>query len=66
MNALEGKIDQEQYKSVQMLLKIQYDDAVTWRNGCVLYFQTFSNLPIPEDLEKPEHDLEYYMVHDPR
>jgi len=28
----------------------------------VLYFQTFSNLPIPEGLEKPEHDLEYYII----
>ena len=49
-----------------MLLKIQYENAVKWRNGTVLYFQTFSNMPIPEELEKPEHDPEYYMVHNPR
>ena len=65
-NSLEEKIDREQFESVNMLLKIQHDDAVTWRDGCVLYFQTFSNLPIPEGLEKPEHELEYYMIHDPR
>jgi alpha-glucuronidase len=65
-NSLEVKIDQEQFESVQMLLKIQYNDAVTWRDGCVLYFQTFSKLPIPEGLKKPQHDLEYYMIHDPR
>jgi hypothetical protein len=23
-------------------------------------FQTFSNMPIPEELEKPERDTEYY------
>ncbi len=65
-NSLEGKIDQGQFESVQMLLKIQYNDAVTWRDGCVLYFQTFSKLPIPEGLKKPQHDLEYYMINDPR
>ena len=68
-NSLEGKIDQEQFESVSMLLKIQYDDAVNLRDGCVLYFQTFSRLPIPEGLsegllteEKPKHDLEYYII----
>ena len=65
-NSLEGKIDQEQFNNVNSLLKIQEDDAVRWRNGCVLYFQTFSKLPIPEGLETPEHDLDYYIVHDPR
>jgi hypothetical protein len=25
-----------------------------------------AKLPIPKGLEKPEHDLEYYVVHDPR
>ena len=65
-NTLEGNIDRERFKSVQMLLKIQHDDAVTWRDGCVLYFQTFAKMPIPQGLEKPAHDLEYYMIHDPR
>ncbi len=65
-NSLEGKIDQEQFESVHMFLQIQQEDAVTWRDGCVLYFQTFSHIPIPEGLEKPEYDLEYYKIHDPR
>jgi alpha-glucuronidase len=34
---------------------------VWWRNACVLYFQTFSALPIPADLEKPAHTLQYYQ-----
>jgi hypothetical protein len=32
----------------------------------VLYFQTFSRLPIPEELGQPERSLEYYMTHNPR
>jgi alpha-glucuronidase len=47
-------------------LKIQYEDAIKWRDGCVLYFQTFSRLPIPAGLPAPLHDLEYCMVHNPR
>ncbi len=61
-NSLEGKIDPEIYESVEAYLQIEYKDAVQWRDGCVLYFQTFSKLPIPEELEKPKHDLEYYIV----
>lgn len=41
---------------------MQYNAAVLWRDGSVLYFQTFSQLPVPEGLEKPEHDLEYYII----
>jgi len=65
-NSLKGKVDSEEFNSVRMLLKIQHDDAVSWRDGCVLYFQTFSHLPIPAGLPAPEHDLEYYEEHNPR
>jgi len=59
-NLLEGKIDQERFEHVKALLKIQLRDAIRWRNACVLYFQTFSKLPIPVDLEKPSEALDYY------
>lgn len=60
-NAMEGKIDRERFEHVKMLLEIQYNEAIWWRNACVLYFQTFSGLPIPEGLEKPDKTLDYYM-----
>jgi heme oxygenase len=59
---VEGKIDSEEFESVKAHLQMQYEDAVKWRDGCVLYFQTFSHLPLPEGLEKPQHDLEYYIM----
>jgi alpha-glucuronidase len=59
--ALEGKIDRERFEHVKMLMNIQYEEAIWWRNACVLYFQTFSGLPIPEGLEKPDKTLDYYM-----
>ena len=60
-NTLEGKIDQEEFEHVKMLMGIQVKEAVWWRNACVLYFQTFSKQPIPANYEKPDQTLEYYM-----
>ena len=58
---MEGKIDDRRFEHVKALLEIQEKDAVRWRNSCVLYFQSISGLPIPDGLEIPEHDLEYYI-----
>ena len=65
-DSLKGKIDGKEFNSEQMLLKLQYENAIKWRDGCVLYFQTFSKLPIPSGLPVPEHDLKYYEAHNPR
>ena len=59
-NNMQGLIDDERFQQVAMLLNIQHDEAVWWRNACVLYFQTFSNMSLPKGLEQPDHTLEYY------
>jgi len=56
-----NNIDPERFNQVQTLLKMQEKEAVVWRNSCVLYFQTFSKMPIPQGLEKPDKPLEYYV-----
>jgi len=56
-------IDSERYEQVKALLVKQERDAKIWRDGCMLYFQTYSDRPFPEYVEKPEHDLEYYERH---
>jgi len=43
-----------------MLLTIQEKDAIWWRNACLLYFQTFSRMPLPPGAEQPDHTLDYY------
>lgn len=53
-------IDAQRFNEVNMLLKIQYDEAVWWRNACLLYFQTFSKMTLPEGYEKPGKTLDYY------
>lgn len=55
-----GAIDNERFEKVRALLEKQEENAVVWRDACLLYFQTFSKRPIPDNLEKPEHTLEYY------
>jgi alpha-glucuronidase len=64
--ATEGLVDPERFKHIQTFLKIQKKEAKWWRDSCVLYFQTFSKRPIPQNLEQPEHTLEYYMKLDPK
>ena len=60
-NQLEKLIDAERFHHVKQLLNIQVKDAIWWRNACLLYFQTFSKMPIPAQYEQPDKTLEYYM-----
>ena len=59
-NSLEKFVDKERFEHVKMLLAIQVKDAIWWRNSCLLYFQTFSKMPIPSKYEQPDKTLEYY------
>ncbi|MEX2601878.1 MAG: alpha-glucuronidase family glycosyl hydrolase [Balneolaceae bacterium] len=60
-NHLEGLIDEQRFDHVKALLTVQEKDAIRWRDSCVLYFQTFSGMPIPEVYELPKHSLERYI-----
>lgn len=51
-------IDNQRFTEVQSKLKIQSKDAVWWKDACLLYFQTFSKMPIPYDIERPVYELE--------
>jgi len=53
-------IDSERYEKVAALLVKQERDAKIWRDACILYFQSISKRPLPDGVEKPENDLEYY------
>ena len=51
-------IDQDRFEEVQSYLKVQTKDAVWWKDACLLYFQTFSQMPFPADMERPIHELD--------
>lgn len=53
----EKYIDAERFHEVQSKLKIQARDAVWWKDACLLYFQEFSGMPIPYEIERPIHEL---------
>ena len=59
-NSTENMIDKQRFNHVKQLLTIQEKEAVWWRNSCLLYFQTFSKMPIPANYEQPDKTLEYY------
>lgn len=60
-NNLSAHVDRYRYEHVLSFLKIQAEEAEWWRDAVLLYFGQFSNLPLPEGVEPPKHDLEYYM-----
>ncbi|MGO4920983.1 alpha-glucuronidase family glycosyl hydrolase [Maribacter spongiicola] len=59
-DASKSYVSEQEYNDVKMLLQIQLKEAQWWRDACLLYFQTFSKLPLPDKVEKPAHNLEYY------
>jgi len=58
--SLRGRIDDGQFEHVRQMLDIQAYEARWWKDACLLYFQTFSRMPIPDGVEQPQHSLEYY------
>lgn len=54
-------VDEYRHNQVRMLLYIQRKEAKWWRDACMLYFQTFSKMDFPDEMETPENTLEHYM-----
>jgi alpha-glucuronidase len=59
-DSLAGLVDPERFDSVRAYLGIQAAEARWWRDASVLYWQTFSRLPLPAGYEQPLHPLEFY------
>lgn len=59
-DVMAGHVDAQRFELIKQLLAIQEKEAVWWRNSCLLYFQTFSKMPIPANYEEPDQTLEYY------
>jgi alpha-glucuronidase len=51
-------VDSQRYENIHRKIVRQAKDAIWWRDACMLYFQTFSGMPIPEDCTAPQHTLE--------
>lgn len=54
-------IDKERWNTVAERLQIQADDAVWWKDACLLYFRQFAKMPFPKDVERPVYSLKKLM-----
>lgn len=54
-------VDEERYSQVTAFLRIQEQEARWWRDSSLLYFQTFSGMPLPDGIPPAPHSLAYYM-----
>lgn len=59
-NEVAPYIDTTRFNAVKQRLVRQANDARIWKEACLLYFQTFSHLPFPAEIEPITHTLEYY------
>lgn len=57
-------VDNERFLDIQRMLRKHSRDAQIWKDGCMLYFQQFSRLPIPYDVERPVWDLDVLLKRD--
>lgn len=56
--SLKPEIDKETFENVKGRLKLQEKEALWWRDACVLYFITYTKMPIPSPLVAPARTLD--------
>ncbi|MDP4276556.1 MAG: alpha-glucuronidase [Bacteroidota bacterium] len=61
---VQSYIDAARFTEVKNELWRQEKDAQVWKDGCILYFQSFSRLSLPPDVEPPVYKLENLMKAD--
>jgi alpha-glucuronidase len=59
-------VDSARFNDVQRKLRAEAINAVLWKDACLQYFQQFSHMPIPFDIERPVNNLDEIMANDMR
>jgi alpha-glucuronidase len=59
-------VDSVRFTAIQQKLRSQCSNAVLWKDACLLYFQQFSRMPIPYDIERPVNNLSDIIANDMR
>lgn len=62
----EAYVDSTRFREVQHKLREECINAVLWKDACLQYFQQFSHMPIPYDMERPVNNLDDIMANDMR
>ncbi|MEI9946109.1 MAG: alpha-glucuronidase [Chitinophagaceae bacterium] len=55
---VESYVDTTRFNDVQRKLRMQVLNAILWKDACLQYFQQFSKMPIPYDIERPVNNLD--------
>jgi len=63
---LQPYVDIERFTAVQHKLRSQSLNAILWKDACLLYFQQFSKMPIPYEIERPVNNLDDVIKNDTR
>jgi len=63
---LQPYVGSKRFFEVQRKLRSQSSNAVLWKDACLLYFQQFSRMPIPYDIERPVNNLDDIIANDMR
>ncbi|MDP4149448.1 MAG: alpha-glucuronidase [Bacteroidota bacterium] len=63
---VEPYVDSARFHAVQGNLRRQAANAVLWKDACLLYFQQFSRMPIPYEIERPVNNLDEIIANDMR
>jgi alpha-glucuronidase len=65
-DSVQPYVDSVRFMAVQRSLRSQCENAVLWKDGCLLYFQQFSRMPIPYEQERPINNLDEMITNDMR
>jgi alpha-glucuronidase len=57
-------VDSARFVAVQRNLRLQCTNAVLWKDACLLYFQQFSKMSIPFEIERPVNNLDDIIAND--
>ncbi|HXB06612.1 MAG TPA: alpha-glucuronidase [Puia sp.] len=57
-------VDSTRFAAVQVKLREQCANAILWKDACLLFFQPFSRMPIPYDIDRPVHNLDDIIAHE--
>jgi alpha-glucuronidase len=60
--ALRGRVDARRFQDTSQRLAQQVEEARWWRDACIAYFQSVSQLPLPAGVRAPAQPLDAYKA----
>lgn len=58
-SSLSTYVDAERFANISTKMELQAEEAVWWKNACLLYFQSLHKKPYPDGVSSPVYDLTF-------